>query len=221
MRAVPRVSTSILGADFGHLADEVQSVEAAGADMIHVDAMDGRFVSNLSVGPVVVSAVRQATRLPIETHLMVYEPERFLESFAQAGADTIFIHLEATAHPQQVLHAIRKLGRRAGVVLCPHTPEGSVSYVMEDVDAILVMTVNPGFGGQRFLDEVVPKIAAIRQRIDAMALPISLQVDGGVTPETARIAVAQGADVLIAGTAVFGQSDRRLAIEALRGSTAK
>lgn len=215
-----RLAPSILSADLGRLAEELREVEAAGADWVHVDVMDGRFVPNLTLGPIVVRAARAATRLPLDVHLMIVEPERWIEAFASAGADTISVHVEACPHLQRTLSEIRGLGKRAGVVLNPHTPEEAVRYVLGDVDLILVMSVNPGFGGQRFLPAVLPKIAALRQWIEAEGLPIDLEVDGGVDPITAERVVAAGADVLVAGSSVFGQPDRRAAIEALRAASA-
>jgi ribulose-phosphate 3-epimerase len=213
-----RVAPSILSADLGRLADEIADVERAGADWIHVDVMDGRFVPNITLGPVVVRAARAATRLPLDVHLMIVEPERYLEAFAEAGADVISVHVEACVHLQRTLAEIRRLGKRAGVVLNPHTPESSVSYVLGDVDLVLVMSVNPGFGGQSFLPAVLPKIAALRAMIDARGLEIDLEVDGGVAPETAKRVVDAGARVLVAGSAVFGHGDRRASIAALRAA---
>jgi ribulose-phosphate 3-epimerase len=191
-----RVAPSILSADLGHFADEIADVERGGADWIHVDVMDGRFVPNITLGPVVVGAARRATKLPLDVHLMIVEPERYLEAFAEAGADVISVHEEACIHLQRTLAEIRRLGKRAGVVLNPHTPESSVSYVLDDVDLILVMSVNPGFGGQRFLPSVLPKI----------------------TPETAKSVVDAGANVLVAGSAVFGHRDRKASIAAIRSA---
>jgi ribulose-phosphate 3-epimerase len=211
-----RIAPSILSADLGRLADEIRDVAAAGADWIHVDVMDGRFVPNITLGPVVVSAARRATPLPLDVHLMIVEPERYVEAFAEAGADVISVHVEASVHLQRTLSKIRSLGKRAGVVLNPHTPESALDYVMEDVDLILVMSVNPGFGGQSFLPPALRKIAALRKRIDALGLKIDLEVDGGVAPDTVKRVVDAGADVLVAGNAVFGKPDRARAIADLR-----
>lgn len=210
------VAPSILSADLGRLADEIAEVEHAGADWIHVDVMDGRFVPNITLGPVVVKAARRATQLPLDVHLMIVEPEKYIAEFAAAGADVISVHVEASPHLQRTLAEIRRLGKRAGVVVNPHTPEESLRYVLGDVDLILVMSVNPGFGGQRFLPAVLPKIAALRGMIDGAGLDIDLEVDGGVTPATARAVVDAGARVLVAGSAVFGESDRVAAVRALR-----
>ena len=213
-----RIAPSILSADLGRLADEVADVERAGADWIHVDVMDGRFVPNITLGPIVVAAVRRATRLPVDVHLMIVEPERYLEAFAEAGADVISVHAEACIHLERTLAEIRRLGKRAGVVLNPHTPEESLRYVLGNVDLVLVMSVNPGFGGQKFLPAVLPKLRAIRQMIDRAGLAVDLEVDGGVAPDTARAVVEAGARVLVAGNAVFGQRDRTAAIRAIRAA---
>jgi ribulose-phosphate 3-epimerase len=210
------IAPSILSADLGKLADEIRDVEHGGADRIHVDVMDGRFVPNITLGPIVVAAARKATRLPLDVHLMIVEPERYLEAFAAAGADVISVHVEASTHLQRTLAEIRRLGKRAGVVLNPHTSESALQYVLEDCDLVLVMSVNPGFGGQAFLPAVLPKIERIRALIDRAGLTIDLEVDGGVAPETARRVVEAGARVLVAGSAVFGERDRKAAISAIR-----
>src|SRR5687768_7573286 len=215
-----RVAPSILSADLGRLAEEVREVEAAGADWIHVDVMDGRFVPNMTFGPGIVRAVRRATSLPIDVHLMVVEPERIVDAFADAGADGLTVQLEASVHLQRTLDHLRKLGKRAGVALNPHTPEEGLRYVLTDLDLVLVMTVNPGFGAQRFLPATVSKIERVRKMIDESGQAIDLEVDGGIAPDTAPTVVGAGARVLVAGHAVFGQSDRRAAINALRDSIA-
>ena len=210
-----RIAPSILSADLGRLSDEIRSVEAGGADWIHVDVMDGRFVPNITLGPIVVKAARAATRLPLDVHLMIVEPERYIEAFAEAGADVISVHVEASVHLQRTLGEIRRLGKRAGVVLNPHTPESAVEYVLDDLDLILIMSVNPGFGGQHFLPAVLPKIAKVREMIERRGLSVDLEVDGGVAPETTEAVVRAGADVLVAGSAVFGKPDRAAAIRAI------
>ncbi|MCC6663271.1 MAG: ribulose-phosphate 3-epimerase [Polyangiaceae bacterium] len=210
-----RIAPSILSADLGRLSDEIRSVDAGGADWIHVDVMDGRFVPNITLGPIVVKAARAATRLPLDVHLMIVEPERYIEAFAEAGADVISVHVEASVHLQRTLGEIRRLGKRAGVVLNPHTPESAVEYLLDDVDLILIMSVNPGFGGQHFLPAVLPKIAKVREMIERRGLSVDLEVDGGVAPETTEAVVRAGADVLVAGSAVFGKPDRAAAIRAI------
>jgi ribulose-phosphate 3-epimerase len=215
---VVRIAPSILSADLGRLAEEVREAEAAGADWIHVDVMDGRFVPNITFGPAIVRAVRKATKLPIDVHLMIVEPERHLADFADAGADGMSVQVEASTHLQRTLHAIRELGKRAGAVLNPHTPEENLRYVLPDLDLVLVMTVNPGYGGQAFLPAIVPKIRRVRELLDQAKQSIDLEVDGGIAPETAHAVVAAGANVLVAGQSVFGQPDRAAAIRALRAA---
>ncbi len=210
------LAPSILSADLGRLADEVREVEALGAEYIHCDVMDGRFVPNMTLGPIVVKAVRAATKAVVDCHLMIVEPERYVDDFANAGADIITIHVEASPHLQRTLHHIRSLGKRAGVVMNPHTPEDTLRYVMDDVDLILVMSVNPGFGGQSFLPQVLPKVRALRKMIEATGRNIDLEIDGGIGPDTARQVVEAGANVLVAGSAIFGQKDRAAAIRELR-----
>jgi ribulose-phosphate 3-epimerase len=210
------IAPSILSADFGRLAEEVRAVEAAGADWIHVDVMDGRFVPNLTIGPVVVEAVRRATRLPLDVHLMIVEPERYVDAFRRAGADRISVHVEASTHLHRTLQHVRSLGARAGVVLNPHTSEDAIRYVLGDLDLVLVMSVNPGFGGQSFIPSALPKLRALRSAIDARGLDVALEVDGGVAPATAAEVVAAGARVLVAGSAIFGavRHDEELSFDA-------
>ena len=211
-----KIAPSILAADFGRLADEVVAVASAGADLIHIDVMDGRFVPNLTVGPDIVRAVRKVTTLPVDVHMMVMEPERHMATFAEAGADTITVHVEAVIHLQRTLQVIRQLGKRAGVALNPHTPESCLDYVLSDLDLILVMTVNPGFTGQVFLPQVLPKISNIRQMIATSGHTIDIEVDGGISPKTAPDVARAGADILVAGAAVYATSDRHAAISAIR-----
>jgi ribulose-phosphate 3-epimerase len=213
-----RIAPSLLAADFTRLAEEVSAIEAAGADWLHLDIMDGHFVPNISFGPAIVKALRPLSRMPFDVHLMIAPADPYLAAFAEAGADLISLHPEAGPHLHRSLQTIRGLGKKAGVVLNPATPVESVAHVMDLVDLILVMTVNPGFGGQSFLESQLPKMAALRRMIDATGREIHLQVDGGVTAKTAPACIAAGADVLVAGTAVFGAQDRAAAIKAIRGS---
>jgi ribulose-phosphate 3-epimerase len=215
-----RIAPSILAADFGRLAEEVRAVEEAGADWIHVDVMDGRFVPNLTIGPVVVEAVRRATQLPLDVHLMIEEPERSLEAYVAAGAATVGVHVETCPHLHRTLGQIREAGARASVVLNPATPASLIEPVLGDVDQVLVMTVNPGFGGQKFIESGLEKIARIRQWITERDLAVDLEVDGGIGPGTAGRAVRAGADVLVAGTAIFRTPSYRDAIAALREEAA-
>jgi ribulose-phosphate 3-epimerase len=211
-----KIAPSILSANFAHLGREVEAVEAAGADWIHVDVMDGRFVPNITLGPVIVRAVRKMTRLPVDVHLMIVEPERYVHDFAEAGADVLSVHVETSPHLARTLQVIRSLGKKAGVVLNPHTPPEAIAYVLERVDLVLVMSVNPGFSGQAFMPEVLPKLRAIRKMIDDRGLDIALEVDGGVSPSTAASVVEAGARVLVAGSAVYDQKDYAAAIGAIR-----
>jgi ribulose-phosphate 3-epimerase len=206
-RAGTLIAPSILSADFGILRDEVRAVEAAGADWIHVDVMDGRFVPNITIGPLVVRAVRAATKLPVDVHLMIVEPERYIGDFAKAGADRISVHVEASPHLHRTLQQIRAAGAKAGIVLNPHTSEELIRHVLPDADLVLVMSVNPGFGGQSFIPSSLAKIAALRKAIDDAGLEVELEVDGGVAPATSRAVIEAGARVLVAGSAVFGSGD--------------
>jgi ribulose-phosphate 3-epimerase len=210
------VAPSILSADFSRLGEEIAAVEAAGADWLHIDVMDGRFVPNITIGPPVVKAIRKRTKLPLDVHLMIVEPERYVDAFAEAGADTIIIHVEACVHLHRTLAHVRSLGKRAGVVLNPSTSEESLRYVLGVTDQILVMSVNPGFGGQSMIQDVLPKVAAIRRMIDESKRPIDLEIDGGITEQTAKAAIVSGARVLVAGNAVFHAKDYAKAISALR-----
>ena len=219
MQQPVRISPSILSADFARLGEEVRAIDAAGADWIHVDVMDGHFVPNLTIGPGVIKALRPHTTKPFDVHLMISPVDNFLTAFAEAGADIITVHPEAGPHLHRTIQHIKSLGKKAGVSLNPATPAKALDYVLEEVDLVLVMSVNPGFGGQSFIDSQLRKIEAIRKQIDAIGKAIDLEVDGGIDAGTAARAIAAGADVLVAGTATFrgGPSHYADNIRGLRG----
>lgn len=202
-----KIAPSILSADYARLAEAVEESEAAGADYIHIDVMDGHYVPSITVGAPVVRALRRVTQLPLDVHLMITEPARYIPDFAEAGADVITIHVEAARHLHRALQQIRELGARPGVTLNPSTPASAISEVLADVEMVLVMTVNPGFGGQAFIERTVGKINRIREMLDSSNSPAELEVDGGIGPDTAGRVVAAGATVLVAGNAIFGSSD--------------
>lgn len=216
MASEVRIAPSILSSDFARLADEVSRVEAAGADLLHVDVMDGHFVPNLTVGPPIVEALRKVTKLPLDVHLMIMNPDAFLGEFADAGADYLTVHVETCPHLHRTIHAIKERGVKAGVTLNPATSLTTVEEIVQDVDLLLVMSVNPGFGGQHFIDFVLSKIERARQLIDHKGGHAALEVDGGVKVDNAGRIIAAGADILVAGSAIFCSDDYRATIAALR-----
>lgn len=213
-----KIAPSILSADFARLGEEIRDVERGGADWIHVDVMDGHFVPNITIGPLIVDAIRPVTKLPLDVHLMIEEPDRYIPQFAKSGADWITVHQEACRHLHRTIHLIKEQGVKAGVVLNPATPVSTIEPMLGDLDIVLLMTVNPGFGGQKFIHSVVPKIRELRRMLDERGLGhVEIEIDGGVNPETARLCEEAGATVLVAGSAVFNQADRAAAIAAIRG----
>jgi ribulose-phosphate 3-epimerase len=211
-----KIAPSILSADFSRLGDEIRAIEAAGADYVHIDVMDGHFVPNITIGPLIVEAARKVTSLPLDVHLMIENPDQYIPDFAAAGADIIVVHTEAVNHLHRTIQLIKSLGKRAGVSLNPATPLNVLDYVLEDLDLVLLMTVNPGFGGQSFIEACLPKIHSLRAMLDKRGCEAELEVDGGVkTSNIARIAHA-GADVFVAGSAVFGSSDYAATISELK-----
>lgn len=212
-----KIAPSILSADFSKLGEEIKDVEKGGADYIHVDVMDGHFVPNITIGPLIVEAIRPITSLPLDVHLMIENPDMYIPTFAKAGADIITVHVEACPHLHRTIQLIKSHGIKAGVVLNPHTPVSAIEHVLEDIDMVLLMTVNPGFGGQKFIHSVLPKIKQVAHMIQERSLNVEIEVDGGVNAETARLCVEAGANVLVAGSAVYNQKDRGAAITAIRG----
>ncbi|WNC12701.1 ribulose-phosphate 3-epimerase [Brevibacillus brevis] len=213
-----KIAPSILSADFAKLGEEILDVERGGADWIHVDVMDGHFVPNITIGPLIVEAIRPVTKLPLDVHLMIEEPDRYIPQFAKSGADWITVHQEACRHLHRTIYLIKEQGIKAGVVLNPATPLGTIEHVLSDVDIVLLMTVNPGFGGQKFIHNVLPKVKELRRMLDERGLGhVEIEIDGGVNAETARLCEEAGATVLVAGSAVFNQADRTQAIAAIRG----
>jgi ribulose-phosphate 3-epimerase len=211
-----KIAPSILSADFARLGEEIAAIEAAGADYVHIDVMDGHFVPNITIGPLIVEAARRVTTLPLDVHLMIADPDRYIPSFAQAGADIIVVHAEATHHLHRTVQLIKSLGKKAGVSLNPATPLNVLDYVLEDLDLVLLMTVNPGFGGQSFIEACIPKIQTLRSVMDRRGVEAELEVDGGVkTDNIARISHA-GADVFVAGSAVFQSPDYAATIGELK-----
>jgi ribulose-phosphate 3-epimerase len=210
------IAPSILACDFGRLSDEIQAVTDAGADWIHIDVMDGHFVPNITIGPLIVEAVRDATRLPLDVHLMIEQPERYIESFVKSGATTVGVHAEACPHLHRTVAQIREAGARASVTINPGTPVSALEPVLGDVDQVLVMTVNPGFGGQRFIPGTLAKVETLRGWIRDRGLAVALEVDGGITEDTIASAARAGANAFVAGTAIFGAPNYQEAIAALR-----
>ncbi|MFC7363738.1 MULTISPECIES: ribulose-phosphate 3-epimerase [Bhargavaea] len=211
-----KIAPSILSADFAKLGEEVREVEQAGADYIHVDVMDGHFVPNITLGPNIVRALRPVTELPLDVHLMISDPDRYIADFAEAGADIITVHAEACTHLHRTVQLIRSFGVKAGVVLNPHTPHEVLEYVIDDLDMVLLMTVNPGFGGQSFIREVVPKISKVCAMIRERGLSTEIEVDGGITADTIAECAKAGANVFVAGSAIYNKDDRAAAIAAIR-----
>ncbi|MBW2029967.1 MAG: ribulose-phosphate 3-epimerase [Deltaproteobacteria bacterium] len=216
-----KIAPSILSADFTRLGEEVKAVERAGADYIHIDVMDGHFVPNITIGPMVVKAVRSITKLPLDVHLMISNPDQFIHDFAEAGADILTVHAEAVHHLHRSVQLIRRSGLRPAVSLNPGTPLNPLEYVLEDLDMVLLMTVNPGFEGQGFIGGVVPKIAALRNMIDERGLKVEIEVDGGIGPDTIGVVSSAGADVFVSGSAVFYSNDYAETISRMREGMAR
>lgn len=211
-----KIAPSILSADFARLGDEIRAIDAGGADYVHVDVMDGHFVPNITIGPLIVDAIRPVTELPLDVHLMIENPDQYIPEFAKAGADIIVVHAEASRHLHRTVQLIKSLGKKAGVSLNPATSLSALEMILPDIDLALLMTVNPGFGGQSFIENCLPKISELRQRIDALGKPIELQVDGGVKVDNIKQIAAAGADVFVAGSAVFGADDYATTIAQLK-----
>jgi ribulose-phosphate 3-epimerase len=216
-----KIAPSILSANFAKLGEEILDVERGGADYIHVDVMDGHFVPNITIGPLVVEAIRPLTSLPLDVHLMIEEPDRYIPTFAKAGADYLSVHVEACPHLHRTIHLIKEYGVKAGVVLNPHTPVSMIEHIIEDVDLVLLMTVTPGFGGQKFIHSVLPKIRQVAALVNEKNLSVEIEVDGGINRETARLCVEAGANVLVAGSAIYNEADRAKAIQLIREGVPK
>jgi len=211
-----KIAPSILSADFTRLGQEVKDVEQAGADYIHIDVMDGHFVPNITIGPMIVKALRGVTDLPLDVHLMISSPDQYVEDFVKAGADIVAVHAEAVNHLHRSVQIIKNAGARAAVSLNPATSLQTIEYLLDDLDMVLIMTVNPGFGGQKFISEVVPKIERLKKMIDSRGLEIEIEVDGGVNPETIELVSSAGADVFVAGSAIFHSEDYARTIQTMR-----
>lgn len=213
-----KIAPSILSADFFKLGDEIKSIENAGADLIHIDVMDGHFVPNITIGSLVVKAIKPNTNLPLDVHLMIENPDNYIESFAKNGADIISVHVEATDHLHRTIQLIKSYGVKAAVAINPATPLCELEYIIGDIDMVLLMSVNPGFGGQKFIPNVLPKIRQVREMIERKGLTIDIEVDGGVNEQTVKEVIEAGANVLVAGSYVFGNDNRELAISKLKNS---
>ena len=211
-----KIAPSILAANFAKLGEEVLEVEKGGADWIHIDVMDGHFVPNITMGPIAVEAIRPLTSLPLDVHLMIENPDRYIEDFAKAGADYITVHVEACPHLHRTIQLIRSFGVKPGVVLNPHTPIETIQHVLEDIDLVLFMTVNPGFGGQKFIHSVVPKVAQLSKIIKEKSLSIEIEIDGGINEETIALCAQAGATVFVAGSAIYGKEDRAAALQRIK-----
>jgi len=216
-----KIAPSILSADFGRLAEEIAAVEAAGADWIHIDVMDGHFVPNITIGPTVVSSLRKTTKLPFDVHLMIENPERYIDAFAAAGSDVITVHVEASHHLHRTLTQIKDLGIKAGVSLNPATPLGQIEPVMNDLDLLLIMTVNPGFGGQKFISSLLSKISNVKEIVSHLCPNVLIEVDGGINLDNIRSVADAGADILVAGAAIFGSDDYERTIRAMKSALQK
>ena len=213
-----KIAPSILAADFAKLGQEVKEVEAAGAELIHIDVMDGHFVPNISFGAIALEAIRPLSTLPMDVHLMIENPDQYIEQFAKAGADYITVHVEACRHLHRTIQLIRSFGVKPGVVLNPHTPIETIQHILQDVDMVLFMTVNPGFGGQKFIDSVVPKIEALSNMIKERGLSIDIEIDGGINAETIIPCAKAGANIFVAGSAIFGKEDRKKALQDIKAA---
>jgi len=213
---VIKVAPSILSANFAKLGEEISSLEQGGADLVHVDVMDGSFVPNITIGPLVVEAIKPVTQLPLDVHLMIDKPDQYIESFIKAGADIITVHAEATNHLHRTVHLIKSLGAKASVALNPATPLNVLDFLLPNLDMVLLMTVNPGFGGQAFIASIIPKIQALRERINQQNLHIDIEVDGGINIQTSKLVRNAGANVLVAGSYVFSSANRTAAIASLK-----